>query len=156
MDTTGPGFSKNNHNSPYTDQQQKEPQVTKKEFIALLKDIYACQESIDWCQAQHSFEDIKKCSNGEWWSWLLQAQPQFAEYCDWANLNGEDWRRLLQTQPQFAEHCDWTKLDGYNWSCLLRAQPQLAEHCDWRKLDGYDWSWLLQEQPQLSIHRPTK
>ena len=128
--------------------------MTKEEFITLLKEIEACQPAIDWCQDQHSFEDIQKCSKGRWWSWLLQAQPQFAEHCDWGKLNGDDWSFLLRKQPQFADNCDWGKLDGDDWSYLLREQPQFAEHCDWGKLDGYDWYWLLQKQPQFAEHKP--
>ena len=131
--------------------------MTKQEFIGLLKRNDACERAVEWCEAQETLEDIFKCDNGEWWSWLLARQPQFAEKCNLEKLSEFDWIVLLKYQPQFAEKCNiWNKFSGYNWIVLLKYQPQFAEKCNWEKLSEFDWRWLLIHQPHLEKYRGKK
>ena len=51
---------------------------------------------------------------------MLDAQPQFADKCDWSEL--------LQNQPQFADKCNkWSEFDEDEKEALLEEQPQLAK-----------------------------
>ena len=66
----------------------------------------------------------------------LIEHPCNADKCKWEFLNGNDWSSLLSAQPQFADKCKWEFLNGKNWSSLLSAQPQFADRCKWEMLNG--------------------
>ena len=83
---------------------------------------------------------------------LLTVQPRFADKFDkWGAVDGYGWLFLLQAQPQFADKCDWAKLDGENWIYLLVAQPQLADRCDkWKDFTAAEWIGLLVDRPEFA------
>lgn len=66
----------------------------------------------------------------------LIEHPCNADKCKWEFLNGNDWSSLLSAQPQFADRCKWEMLNGEDWSHLLFSQIQFANKCTWEKLVG--------------------
>lgn len=59
---------------------------------------------------------------------LLPDYPEITEYFPWNKLSGANWRDFLEAQPQWADKCDWDKLNDDGLEYLLLMQPQLEKY----------------------------
>ena len=139
-------------------------------------------ENFDWTDIQKwSMTHNDRGEVGFYWSFLLNANPQFAVYCPclqelysdaysailrykpelldgieikWQDFSSCDLLKLLTECPQYADKCDWSRLDKNDLQNILQTHPDLIELADFSCFTADIWTDVLLKKPEHIISCP--
>jgi hypothetical protein len=83
--------------------------MTVAEFLESLIECNACSDGIEIAKGCGTLQEMADKADGGMLSWVLARWPELVDEVevDWDLFNGDDWSMLLRAQPQFSEYYEW-------------------------------------------------